>query len=161
MATFGITSPTALFHKLREEQADFERVDCLSSRHAINAIMTAYHLHEWVWGDFVKKRLDLHAAWQLVPAGKAKYAHFKSWLQKKCPAMIDAEAVTNGTKHFGEHVPTGEHKGVFDRNVFQNDAFDVSYLWIECGGREQRAEDFIRELVEFWEKFFAEHKDIP
>ena len=41
MATFGITTPGALLDKLIEEQHDFETADCLSARHAINAIMTA------------------------------------------------------------------------------------------------------------------------
>jgi hypothetical protein len=158
---FGITGPTALFHNLREEQIDFEKEDCLSSRHAINAIMTAYHLHEWVWKAYLKQRSDLHAAFQLKPGEKALCLQFKSWLETACPAMVEARKVTNGAKHLRVRVPTGEHKGAFDRNVFQNDAFDVSYLWIERVGREQRAEAFIRELVEFWEKFFAEHKDIP
>ena len=107
MATFGITSPTELLDKLLEEQADFEKEDCLSSRHAINAIMTAYHLHEWVWGAFVKHRPDLHTAWQLARGRRAKCADFKLWLQTKCPAMIEAKQVTSGTKHFHAYVPTG------------------------------------------------------
>jgi hypothetical protein len=136
MATFGIDGPTALFHKLLEEQGDFEKSGCISSRHAINAIMTAYHLHEWVWGDFVKKRSDLHAAWQLAPDRRVKCADFRAWLSKdeQCPTMIDAQAVTNGTKHFGEHVPTGAHEGCFDPLVFDKNAFDVPYLWIESNG---------------------------
>jgi len=60
MASFGITTARDFLNKLVEEQRDFEASHCLSARHAINAVMTAYHLHEWVWGEFVKNRPDLH-----------------------------------------------------------------------------------------------------
>lgn len=60
MASFGITTARDFFNKLVEEQRDFEASHSLSARHAINAVMTAYHLHEWVWGEVVKNRPDLH-----------------------------------------------------------------------------------------------------
>ena len=69
-----------------------------------------------------------------------------------------ARNITNGTKHFENKIETGHHHGAFQRGVFQDDAFDVSYLWIDRGGREQRAEDFINELVEFWDQFFAKNE---
>src|SRR6476661_7834510 len=101
MAMFGISTPKALLQKLTAEQQDFHAVHCLSERHAINAVMTAYHLHEWVWGAFVKKRHDLQRAWHLLPAGRrAKRRDFKVWLEGQCPAIIEAEKVTNGAKHF-------------------------------------------------------------
>ena len=68
MASFAIKTATDFLHKLRDEQADFVARDCLSERHALNAVMTAYHLHEWVWGDFAKRRSDLYRAWRLSPA---------------------------------------------------------------------------------------------
>jgi hypothetical protein len=50
--------------------------------------------------------------------------------------------------------------GIFQRSAFQANAFDVSYLWVERNGREQRAEEFIAELTEFWTAFFKNH-NIP
>ena len=48
--------------------------------------------------------------------------------------------------------------GAFQRSAFQDNAFDVSYLWLEReDGRRQRAEDFIDELVQFWDGFFKDH----
>jgi hypothetical protein len=155
MASFGIRTPTDLLNKLVEEQQDFEKSHCLSARHAINAAMTAYHLHEWVWGAFVKVRPDLHRMWRLSPGKRSNCKHFKKWLETQCPAFADAEKVTDGTKHFdASAIPTGEHKGAFQRGAFQANAFDVGYLWIEQDGRKRRAEELIKELVDYWTAFF-------
>ena len=121
--------------------------------------MTAYHLHEWVWGGFAKRDYTLHRSWSLR---RAHVDEFKRYLFGKCPALEEAEALTNSTKHFRTDrnvvpLPTGKHEGAFQRDAFQDDAFDVSYLWVERGGKRQRVEEFIQELVEFWESFFKEH----
>lgn len=159
MASFDIGTPSDFLQKLRDEQADFIKSDCLDARHALNAVMTAYHLHEWVWGGFAKRDYTLH---RTLGLRRAHLDEFKKYILGKCPALQDAEALTNNTKHFGnDHkvipLPTGKHEGAFQRDAFQDDAFDVSYLWIERDGKRQRAEDFIRELVEFWEAFFKAH----
>jgi len=156
--SFGIKTPFDLLNKLIEEYRDFAKSHCLSARYAINATMTAYHLHEWVWGAFVKGRPDLHLMWQLSPGERSECEHFKQWLGMQCPAFADAEKVTNGTKHFNNSaISTGEHKGIFQRSAFQENAFDVSYLWIEQDGQKRRAEDFIKELVDYWAAFFKEY----
>ena len=159
MASFDIRSPSDFLQKLRDEQADFIKSHCLDARHALNAVMTAYHLHEWVWGGFAKRDYTLHRSWSLR---RAHVDEFKRYLFGKCPALEEAEALTNSTKHFRTDrnvvpLPTGKHEGAFQRDAFQDDAFDVSYLWVERGGKRQRVEEFIQELVEFWESFFKEH----
>jgi hypothetical protein len=82
--------------------------------------MTAYHLHEWVWGAFVKARPDLHRTWQLSPGKKSNRKHFKKWLETQCPAFADVEKVADGTKHFdASAIPTGEHKAHFSAARFR------------------------------------------
>jgi len=72
--------------------------------------------------------------------------------------ITDAGLVANGTKHFKqERIKTGKHDGAFQRNMVQANAFDVSYLWLERDGKKQRAEDFVDELLQFWESFFEDH----
>ena len=83
---------------------------------------------------------------------------FRAYLadRTRCPGIEDARKITNGTKHFGpSKIPTGSHHGDFDRADFSDD-FDVSYLWIDRNGTRIRAEDFIEELVKFWDAFFAQ-----
>ena len=165
MTSFNITTPTALLRKLLQEQDDFTKENCLNERHALNAVMTAYHLHEWVWWAFLKEGPDVRSALQLPPDknGRISIRSFRDWLgmEKQCPAFADARHITNGTKHYQrKSIQMGKHEGPFDRSVFQANVFDVPYLWVERNGREQRAEEFIAELTEFWTTFFKTH-DIP
>jgi hypothetical protein len=164
MSSFSIRTPRDFLEKLINEQGDLHASDCLSARHAINATMTAYHLHEWVWGGFAKKRNDLHRQWQLQSLpGRTDCHRFFRYLATQCPSLAVAEKITNGTKHFdGAKVGTGEHHGAFGREF--SSEFDISYLWVERkdltspqdhAAPRQRAEEFIKELVEFWQTFFA------
>jgi hypothetical protein len=42
--------------------------------------------------------------------------------------------------------------------MVQPDVFDVSYLWLEReGGRRQQLEEFVDELVQFWDHYFKDH----
>ena len=50
MSTFGIQTARAFLNQLKEEFGDLLE-DSMSERHALNACLTAYHLHEWVWGE--------------------------------------------------------------------------------------------------------------
>ena len=72
MASFDIRSPSDFLQKLRDEQADFIKSHCLDARHALNAVMTAYHLHEWVWGGFAKRDYTLHRSWSLRRARRRR-----------------------------------------------------------------------------------------
>jgi hypothetical protein len=84
MASFGIRTPTDLLNKLIEEQRDFEKSHCLSARHATNAAMTAYHLHEWVWGAFVKGRPDYVAA---ISRGKVELQTLQKMARNTMPRV--------------------------------------------------------------------------
>jgi hypothetical protein len=154
MTSFGISTSKEFLEKLHEEQKDFIATDCLSARHALNAIITAYHLHEWVWAE-CRHRSDLIQKWGLT--SKKEPEEFRAYLAGGCPGIEDARKVANGTKHFGPNkIPTGSHSGAFSR-AFSPEAFDTSYLWIERNGVQVRAEHFIDELVKFWDDFFAEN----
>lgn len=153
MASFAIVSPRQLLKKLHEEWKDFIASDCLSSRHALNAILTAYHLHEWVWAECRVQRSYLIARWGFAEASRDS-TPFREYITERCLAFDDARKIANGWKHFHTKVKTGQHAGAFQRSFVNDLGFDVDYLWIERDGHEQRAEDFIRGLVEFWDGFF-------
>jgi len=147
MASFGLRSAADFLQKLRDERRDFVISNCLDPRHAINAVMTGYHLVEWVYGE---------------NAGRPGFEHkdvdaFRETLKALPDSPLnDAGKVTNGTKHFApERINTGKHEGAFDPRVFQHNGFDVSHLWLKRGdGQQQRAEEFIDQLVNFWDALF-------
>jgi hypothetical protein len=153
-ASFGTTNAKQFLEKLHDEQKDFVASNCLSERHALNAIITAYHLHEWVWGEWLQKRQDLRKEWGVNSSGEFG----RRLANQYCPALEEARKIANGTKHFENRIVTGHHRGVFQRGVFQKDSFDVSRLWIDRGDKSQLAEDFIDELVKFWDQFFAQYE---
>jgi hypothetical protein len=133
MASFGLTTAADFLRKLRHERADFVQSECLDPRHALNAVMTGYHLYEWVYPEI---------------AGRTDCPHkdaeaFREAVKAIAGSPIaDAGRIANGTKHFKlERIKTGKHKGSFQRNIVQPNAFDVSHLWLERDGHKQRAEN--------------------
>jgi hypothetical protein len=146
-SSFGLNTASDFLQKLREERADFVHSKCLDPRHAVNAVMNGYHMYEWVFPEISgrphKKPKDFRDALIAMPGSPIE----------------DARRVTNGTKHFQQaKIKTGSAEGAFQRSMVQPNAFDVDHLWIERGdGRKQRAEDFIDEIVEFWDGFFADY----
>ena len=158
MPGFGIESPRDLLRKLEQEMEDFEASSHLSERHALNAVWTAYHIYEWVWGDLLKGNYALQQGLGLCPSGTtASKEDFLAYLDSNCPAFVDAQTLTNAAKHFiRAGKKSGLHSGAFS-SAFSRD-FDISYLWIERqSGRRQNAEDFHQELVDFWRSFLNRH----
>ena len=49
---FDIVTSQEFLAKLEADCTDF-KAQPDSARHALNCIITAYHLHEWVWGDWL------------------------------------------------------------------------------------------------------------
>jgi hypothetical protein len=93
--SFGIKNAKDLLKKLHEEVADFKKEEH-SSRHAINAAFTAWHLHEWVWG-MLKSR---YADQQLIFGRPFKnYGEFLDFLLTSCDALAVMRDISNGSKH--------------------------------------------------------------
>ena len=102
----------------------------MSERHALNAVWTAYHIHEWVWGGLLNGNYALQQALGLCLSGtRASKEDFLTYLEINCPAFVDAQALTNAAKHFNRAgKKSGLHRGAFSA-AFSRD-FDISYLWI-------------------------------
>ena len=52
---FDIITSRDFLEKLEGDFADFSEAPH-STRLALNCAMTAYHLHEWVWGEWLKNQ---------------------------------------------------------------------------------------------------------
>ena len=64
-------------------------------RLALNCAMTAYHMHEWVSGDWLKTD---YAVWKEL--GIRDIETFLAWIDRACPWFPVIQGLTNGAKHF-------------------------------------------------------------
>jgi hypothetical protein len=94
-AVFGITTPLQFYQKLVQEFDDFCEAPS-SARHAMNFVITAYHMHEWVWKGFLKndaaKRQELGIPKDIDA--------FKAWLDDRSIWYAQMQSLANGSKHF-------------------------------------------------------------
>ena len=91
---FDITTCRDFYRKLKADSEDFAKEQD-SGRLALNCIITAYHLHEWVWGDWLKTD---YAAWKQL--GIKDKDSFVAWIERECPAFTTVQDLANGAKHF-------------------------------------------------------------
>jgi hypothetical protein len=66
-----------------------------SARRALHCAMTAYHLHEWVWGDWLKRDPATKDT-----LGIRNFASYVKWLNASCVWFGFVEGLANGGKHF-------------------------------------------------------------
>jgi hypothetical protein len=155
---FNITSQDFLA-KLEADYADF-KAQPDSARHALNCIITAYHLYEWVWGDWLKTD---HVTWgKLSIRGRET---FKDWLYSNCPGFAVMESLTNGAKHFVRKTnPETQHVSGYGCGPYGVGPYGRPYLLIDYGAdkseRWQTAEQVIGEAVTFWRDFFSKYRSV-
>ncbi len=149
---FDIITSQDFLTKLEADYADF-KAQPDSTRHALNCIMTAYHLHEWVWGDCLKTDYE---TWKKI--GIRDKDSFKTRLSQLWPGMTVVEELTNGTKHFGRGNVETERIAGCGNGPFGVGPFGRPYLLIDYGidavPRYQTAEQLIDDAIAFWRGFF-------
>jgi hypothetical protein len=91
---FDITTSWDFFQKLEADFDDYMK-EPHSARLALNCAITAYHLCEWVWGDWLNTD---YATWQQLKIRDLE--SFKRWIFDVCPWFDTIENLANGAKHF-------------------------------------------------------------
>jgi hypothetical protein len=91
---FDILSSHDFLQKLESDFDDFIK-ESHSTRLALNCAITAYHLHEWVWGDWLKTDSNIRKTLRI-----RDYNDFLKWIDDNCPWFSTVQELTNGTKHF-------------------------------------------------------------
>ncbi|MFC1552338.1 hypothetical protein ACFL6P_07195 [Candidatus Latescibacterota bacterium] len=162
--SFGISTPQEFFTKLKQEQQSLDE-DLTSSRYAINAAMTAWHLREWVWGLAVKKNMEVKK--KLGKYSKTRKT-FYNYLLAQCPELETMQCICEGAKHLGTKGTsvdnTSVHGGAFNNNSFSK-AFDISRLQIEKDDKTKEKDDKtkvyfdneLKNVIDFWEQFFIDY----
>ena len=66
-----------------------------SARHAMNCAVTAHHMADWVWGDFVKGDAALK-----TNLGVKDKNDFMAWIDGQTVWYGLVQSISNGSKHF-------------------------------------------------------------
>jgi hypothetical protein len=154
---FDIITSRDFHAKLKADYADFLK-DTQSARLALNCINTAYHLHEWVWGDWLKSD---HATWKEL--GIRDKESFIAWLDRECPGFQTLQGLANGAKHFIRNQKTETRRvSGYGMGPYGVGSYGQGYLLIDHGtsASEQRwrtARELIETVVNFWDGFFERH----
>lgn len=161
---FDIKNSRDFFGKLQDEFAEFQR-DQSSARVAVNCAITAYHMHEWVWGDWLKSD---YKTWTKL--GIRDKGTFLAWIDDNEPFFPVVQEIANGSKHFDRKVSQQTQvNGAFDSGAFDQAAFDTTRLEIEVDVADGQkrwilATTLFENIVLFWRDFFHEngpYTDLP
>ncbi|WP_234050991.1 MULTISPECIES: hypothetical protein [unclassified Xanthobacter] len=170
-AMFDIRTARDFLDKLEADFADYQK-EPASARLALNCAITAFHLHEWVWGDWLKKG---HATCKALKIKEKK--DFLRWIDTACVWFPTIQELTNGAKHFGHPKSFDSHRASSAPFLFDNAeaALDEGnsddprpfvtgeeYLLIDFGPdaaeyRWQPASRLFNAVVRFWRQFFAQY----
>jgi hypothetical protein len=154
---FDIITSRDFLGKLEADYKDF-KAQSDSARYALNCIITAYHLHEWVWGDWLKTD---YATWKkLIIRDKAS---FKEWLDGAWSGFAVVQSLANGAKHFVRQIEVEtERIAGYGSGPYGVGPYGKPYLLLDYGAaateRWQTAEQVIDGAVVFWRSFFETYR---
>jgi len=133
-----------------------------SGRLALNCAITAYHLHEWVWGDWLKTDYAVQKA-----LGIRDRDSFLAWIDRACRWFRAVQDLANGTKHFARDsgFETSRVTG-YDTGPYGIGPYGRGYLLIDYGEgagehQFQPAAHLLEVVVRFWRDFFRADRPSP
>jgi hypothetical protein len=91
---FDVTTPEEFYVMLVEDFDEFME-EPHSTRRALHCAVLAYHLHEWIWGGWLKHDEELRAKFDVRDIGG-----FVRWIDAHCVWFQFVQEIVNGTKHF-------------------------------------------------------------
>lgn len=142
------------FYKLMIENYDDFVENSGSSRHAINCAISAFHIAEWIWGDWLSSD---HETWKKLE-GVRDLDTFKQWLDRQTPWFRVVQGVANGSKHFASTLRNTRTTGSYVENGYVEHGYQQQFLEIEIDGRWTEAIIIIEELAMFWESFLSTYR---
>jgi hypothetical protein len=152
---FDINSARDFYQKLLDDFDDFmQQLD--SARHAMNCAITAHHMADWVWGDFVKGDTALKAK-----LGIKDKNEFMAWIDSQTVWYALVQSISNGSKHFIRENAKGTQKVQGNgMGGFGQGPFGMSYLAVEVGQTDPKNMELsmlFEVVIRFWRDFLTQH----
>lgn len=156
---FGILTAVDFLRKLEQDYAEFKDSPD-SARIALNCIMTANHLAEWVWADCVANNLEKQAV-----MGIGNKAQFCKLISRQWAGSEVCRKVSNRTKHFcrkqGDPETTrvsGWGSGLYGVGTYGRPYLLIDHGEEKVGGeRWQTVDSLLEAAVLFWQEFFQRY----
>lgn len=160
--TFAIENSEDFYRMLI---ADFDEFcdDETSSRLAIHCAITAYHMVDWVWGDWLKNDAKTRSALGIDKSIDS----FKQWIDDHSVWFAYVQGIANGSKHFAPHNFGAEAIGGFGHGPFGFGTYGKPYLLVDLGsglpddGRFMSAASLLEVVVRFWRDFLRANRPNP
>lgn len=150
---FRINSSMAFYGKMLEDYDDFVEQSG-SPRHAINCMLSAYHIAEWIWGDWLQTD---YAAWKAL--GIRNKESFLGWVDKAQPWFRITQAVANGSKHFASKLANTKSSPTYVEDDYVEDDYQERMLEVEVeDGVWVEAVIVVENVVMFWTDFFKRYR---
>ena len=161
MSIFAIVTASDFYAKTQEDVRQFnEQIDDFAR--AMNAILSTYHLHEWVWARWLKAAAPRTICGVLI----RDKAGFLAWLDTACPHFAILQELANGSKHCSPVVANAEISG-YGMGPYGVGPYGKPYLLIDKGDalpldrRWLVASDMLNDVASFWNQFFSDNGPIP
>ena len=179
---FDLTGSYDFYTMVVEDFDDF-MAEPHSARRALHCAITAYHLREWVWSDW------LESDWEVQKAlGISDEATFNTWVNRECVSFRSIRELANGTKHLRmergfetkrvmaapfavDQLGAGFDQGTLDSPTPFLDSCPPSgpggkgRLLIDYGLdasiRWRTAASLLEAVVRFWRDFFKRYRPLP
>ncbi|UPK23443.1 hypothetical protein [Bradyrhizobium sp. 131] len=149
---FGIDSAVSFYGKMLEDYDDFVEQPG-SPRHAINCMLSAYHIAEWIWGDWLQTD---YVTWTAL--GIRDKPSFLAWVDQAQPWFRITQAVANGSKHFASKLAKTKSSPTYAQDGYVEDGYQERMLEVEVeDGRWIEAVIVVEEVVMFWSDFLKQY----
>jgi hypothetical protein len=180
---FDLTTSSDFYAMLVEDFDDF-MAEPHSARRALHCAITAYHLREWVWRDWLESNLEVQKV-----IGVCDEASFNAWVNQSCVWFLTIRDLANGTKHFrrdqgfetmrvtASPFALDQHTAGFDEGAWGSPISYIDssigmgphqkgYLLIDYGEgagehRWKPAAHLLEIVVRFWRDFFRMYRSMP
>jgi len=132
--------------------------DVADSGLAMNGILAAYHIHEWLWAGWLKPKAPVPVRGTMI----RNKEDLRSWLDKDCPHFKVIQDLANGSKHCRPVAYGASEVSGYGRGPYGVGPFGTPYLLIDLGtdhppaARWLVAHSLLTAVAEFWRGLFNE-----